>query len=117
MPRQIDFRIQGTSHLSRAPRTPSLAPAQFWRDTNIKEIMTMNEMTIGKCPFGGNRIGGAQGSKPTLEDWWPNRLRVEILHRDGPQANPLPEDFDYAAEFNKLDLDEVKILFAQPVIK
>jgi catalase-peroxidase len=68
----------------------------------------MNEMTIGKCPFGGNRIGGAQGSKPTLEDWWPNRLRVEILHRDGPQANPLPEDFDYAAEFNKLDLDEVK---------
>ena len=65
----------------------------------------MNEMTIGKCPFGGNRIGGAQGSKPTLEDWWPNRLRVEILHRDGPQANPLPEDFDYAAEFNKLDFD------------
>ncbi len=68
----------------------------------------MNEMTSGKCPFGGDRIGGAEGSKPTLSDWWPNRLRVELLHRDGPQANPLPADFNYAAEFEKLNLNEIK---------
>jgi catalase-peroxidase len=68
----------------------------------------MSGMTVGNCPFGGDRIGGAEGSLPTLEDWWPNRLRVELLHRNGPQANPLPADFDYATEFNKLDLNEVK---------
>jgi catalase-peroxidase len=70
--------------------------------------LEMNDMTKGKCPFTGDRIGGAQGSKPTLEDWWPNRLRVEILHRDGRQPSPLPPDFDYSAAFSKLNLAEVK---------
>ena len=34
----------------------------------------------GKCPFGGDRIGGAVGTPPALSDWYPNRLRVELLH-------------------------------------
>lgn len=68
----------------------------------------MNDIAAGKCPFTDDRIGGAQGFKPTLEDWWPNRLRVEILHRDGPQANPLPKGFEYIEEFNKIDYEGVK---------
>ena len=62
----------------------------------------------GKCPFGGDRIGGAVGSPPTLSDWYPNRLKVEFLHQNGPQANPLGEDFDYKAAFETLDLDALK---------
>ena len=62
----------------------------------------------GTCPFMGTRIGGALGDRPTLRDWFPNRLRVELLHRDGPAANPLGERFDYPAAFAALDLDEVK---------
>ena len=62
----------------------------------------------GKCPFMGDRIGGALGDKPTLSDWFPNRLRVELLHRDGPAANALGEDFDYPAAFAALDLGAVK---------
>ncbi len=79
----------------------------------------MNEMTIdktnttsyemkGKCPFGGDRIGGVFGSVPTLETWYPHRLRVELLHQNGLAADPLGPDFDYAAEFNKIDLESLK---------
>jgi catalase-peroxidase len=62
----------------------------------------------GKCPFGGDRIGGADGSPPALSDWYPNRLKVELLHQNGPQANPLGEDFNYAEAFNKIDLEALK---------
>ena len=62
----------------------------------------------GKCPFGGDRIGGALGTPPQLSDWYPDRLKVELLHQNGPQANPLGEDFDYAAAFNAIDLPTLK---------
>ena len=65
------------------------------------------EMT-GKCPFGGDRIGGAEGSSPTLSDWYPNRLRVELLHHNAADANPLGEDFNYAEAFNAIDLEALK---------
>ena len=65
------------------------------------------EMT-GQCPFGGDRIGGAFGSAPTLENWYPERLRVELLHQNGVAADPLGPDFDYAAEFAKIDLEALK---------
>ncbi|MFD1873015.1 catalase/peroxidase HPI [Hymenobacter bucti] len=63
---------------------------------------------LGKCPFGGDRIGGVDGTPPALSDWYPNRLKVEQLHQNGPQANPLGEDFNYAEEFNKIDLEALK---------
>jgi len=66
-----------------------------------------HEMT-GACPFGGDRIGGAMGAPPSLSDWYPNRLKVEFLHQNGPQADPLGEDFDYAAEFNTIDFAALK---------
>ena len=64
--------------------------------------------TEGKCPFRGDRVAGAIGSAPQIDHWWPNRLKVELLHQDPMQGNPLGKDFDYAAEFAKLDLDAVK---------
>ena len=54
-----------------------------------------DDVLEGKCPFGGNTLGGAQTSAPTLADWYPQRLRVEQLHRDGAAANPLSDE-DYA---------------------
>ena len=62
----------------------------------------------GRCPFGGDRVGGALGSPPTLETWYPHRLRVELLHGNGLAADPLGPDFDYAAEFAKLDFAALK---------
>ena len=62
----------------------------------------------GKCPFGGDRIGGAVGTPPALSDWYPNRLKVELLHQNGASANPLGDDFDYAQAFNAIDLEVLK---------
>ncbi|MES1936352.1 catalase/peroxidase HPI [Salinisphaera hydrothermalis] len=62
----------------------------------------------GRCPFAGDSVGGAAGSEPTLQHWWPNRLKVELLHQNPAEANPQDADFDYAEAFEKLDLAEVK---------
>ena len=41
-------------------------------------------------------------------DWWPDQLNLKILHQNAPGANPLGGDFDYAAEFRRLDLEALK---------
>ncbi len=74
-------------------------------DTTTK--VTGRAATQGACPFRGTRVGGAIGSKPTLTDWYPDRLRIELLHQDPVQSNPLA-DVDYTAAFLSLDLDAVK---------
>ncbi|HET9509978.1 MAG TPA: catalase/peroxidase HPI [Sphingomonas sp.] len=66
------------------------------------------DVLAGKCPFGGDRLGGAHTKPPTLQHWYPNRLRVEQLHRNGPRADPLGADFDYKAAFEAIDLDALK---------
>ncbi len=71
--------------------------------TNTSNI----EMT-GKCPFGGDRIGGALGTPPTLENWYPGRLRVELLHQNGLASDPLGADFDYGEAFKNIDYDALK---------
>ena len=49
------------------------------------------------------------GGRPrTNKDWWPDQLDLSVLHANGPQANPLGADFSYAAEFEKLDLAELR---------
>jgi catalase-peroxidase len=41
-------------------------------------------------------------------DWWPNQLRLDILHQHSSKSNPMDEDFSYAKEFQSLDLVAVK---------
>ena len=69
---------------------------------------TQSHEMAGKCPFGGDRIGGASGTPPTLSDWYPNRLKIELLHNNGREANPLFEKFDYPQAFNKIDFAALK---------
>jgi len=56
-----------------------------------------------KCPF-----NHAAGSGARNRDWWPNQLNLRILHQNPPAGDPLGEEFDYAEEFKKLDLESVK---------
>ncbi|EQB13754.1 catalase/hydroperoxidase HPI(I) [Sphingobium quisquiliarum P25] len=44
----------------------------------------------------------------TNRDWWPNQLSLDILHQNGAHASPMGESFDYAREFQSLDLEAVK---------
>ncbi|MEM6785973.1 MAG: catalase/peroxidase HPI [Myxococcota bacterium] len=80
----------------------------FERLEHFVNDSVLKEATTGPCPFRGTRVGGAQGTGPTLDDWWPKRLKVELLHREPPAGNPLGGDFDYAAAFASLDLNQVK---------
>jgi catalase-peroxidase len=57
----------------------------------------------GKCP-----ITGHGAPKVTNRDWWPEQLDLRMLHQNPPAANPMGEGFDYAAEFQSLDLQAVK---------
>jgi len=61
-----------------------------------------------KCPYaamhGSRTTVGAQSNT----DWWPNRLNLRILHQHSAKSNPMGERFNYAEEFNKLDLAALK---------
>jgi len=48
------------------------------------------------------------GKGTSIRDWWPNQLRLDILHQHSSKSNPMGEDFDYAEEFESLDLQAVK---------
>jgi catalase-peroxidase len=61
----------------------------------------MNDIT--KCPY--NHIAGVDR---TNRDWWPNQLRLELLHQHSAKSDPMGEDFDYAKEFNSLDYKALK---------
>ncbi|MXW83937.1 MAG: catalase/peroxidase HPI [Rhodothermaceae bacterium] len=58
------------------------------------------------CPVQGGNHANAR-SYSNL-DWWPNQLNLKILAQNSPQLNPFGADFNYAREFEKLDLDELK---------
>jgi catalase-peroxidase len=55
----------------------------------------------GKCPF----TGGPGGRRN--RDWWPEMLDLQVLHRNSDLSDPMGEDFDYAKEFESLDLNAV----------
>ncbi|MFD9959729.1 catalase/peroxidase HPI [Amycolatopsis sp. NPDC058986] len=49
------------------------------------------------------------GGRPrTNKDWWPNQLDLSVLRAHSPKSNPLGEDFSYAKEFARLDVEELK---------
>jgi len=63
--------------------------------------------TEAKCPVtGGGTWQPIAGT--TNQDWWPNQLNLKLLQLNAPAASPMGEDFDYAKEFNSLDLNAVK---------
>jgi catalase-peroxidase len=44
----------------------------------------------------------------TNQDWWPNQPNLQVLHENSPQSNPMDGDFDYAREFQTLDVEALK---------
>ncbi len=60
----------------------------------------------GGCPVVPGRTHPTMGD--ANRDWWPNRLNLKILAKNPAVANPMGEEFDYAAAFKTLDLAAVK---------
>ncbi|MCU0851487.1 MAG: catalase/peroxidase HPI [Candidatus Thermoplasmatota archaeon] len=48
------------------------------------------------------------GSGTSNRDWWPHQLNLKILHQHSQLSNPMGADFNYAAEFKKLDYNSLK---------
>ena len=59
--------------------------------------------TEAKCP-----LQHAAGGGTSNRDWWPNQLKLELLHQHSSKSDPMSEDFNYAEEFKSLDLAAVK---------
>lgn len=69
---------------------------------------------MARCPITGlgsdDKVPNpAAGNRGTYnKDWWPNQLNLKILSQHSNKVNPLGDDFDYKAEFAKLDYEALK---------
>ncbi len=64
-----------------------------------------------KCPVMGERAatyGNTAAGGMSIGGWWPNQLNLKILHQNSAKGNPMDEEFNYAEEFKKLDMDALK---------
>ena len=60
-------------------------------------------VTESTCPF-----NAAAGVGTTNRDWWPQQLRLDLLHQHSSKSNPMGAEFNYAEAFKRLDLAAVK---------
>lgn len=65
----------------------------------------MDNPKEGKCPV---MHGANTENNTSVTNWWPNGLNLDILHQNDTKTNPLGEDFNYAEEFKKLNLEALK---------
>ncbi|MGB2172059.1 MAG: catalase/peroxidase HPI [Flavobacteriaceae bacterium] len=62
----------------------------------------------GKCPFAPAKQRHTAAAGLSNSDWWPEQLNLKILHQNAAITSPMGKAFDYAKEFNSLDLAAVK---------
>ena len=96
---------------STAAAFPGMTSDLLSRTPKDKEDNMTVPSTAGECPFHPGATPGPQavaGRGMQNRDWWPDQLRLSILHQHSSLSNPMDEKFDYAAEFKKLDLKAVK---------
>ena len=74
-------------------------------EENPIPVAGMSLGNSGKCPV---MHGANTGSDQSVMSWWPKALNLDILHQHDKKTNPLGEEFNYAEEFKKLDLEAVK---------
>ena len=61
--------------------------------------------SAAQCPYTGSKLNKA-GTYNT--DWWPNQLDLTVLRSNSSKSDPMDPDFDYAKEFSKLNIKNVK---------
>ena len=61
-----------------------------------------------KCPVLAPTHRHTAAGVLSNRDWWPNQLKLQILHQNSSLSDPMGDDFNYPEEFSKLDLDALK---------
>lgn len=74
-------------------------------ENNAHSNASYHESDESKCPVPHTQM---RGGGSTNRDWWPNKLNLNILRQHAAKSNPMGEDFNYAEEFESLDLAAVK---------
>jgi catalase-peroxidase len=67
-----------------------------------------NVNSESKCPYLAGTPKQTGGGGTSIQDWWPNLLKTNILRQHSSLSNPMGENFNYAEEFKSLDLAAVK---------
>jgi catalase-peroxidase len=63
-------------------------------------------MSEAQCPYTGKSKMANEGTYN--KDWWPNQLNLKVLQQNPVEADPMDPDFDYASEFEKINLKALK---------
>lgn len=89
----------------KAPNQNDPTQGETIHSQNAENPVPPQGTSSGKCPV---MHGALTGNDKSVMDWWPNALNLDILSQHDSKTNPLGEDFNYAEEFAKLDLEAVK---------
>ena len=68
-------------------------------------MTTESKTSAAQCPYTGSKLN-KEGTYNT--DWWPNHLDLTVLRSHTTASDPMDKDFDYAAEFKKLNIKSVQ---------
>ena len=77
-------------------------------ETNTSNDKSTQANGEAKCPFHRGAVKQSAGAGTRNHDWWPNRLRLNVLRQYSSLSDPMDESFNYAKEFKSLDLAALK---------
>ena len=68
----------------------------------------VGHMSELKCPFSGHVGAVTPSGGTTNQQWWPDQIKVGLLHQHHPASNPLGSGFEYSEAFAGLDYAALK---------
>jgi len=102
----------GRTRTRLTSRTAPVTTSQTFSNVHTKEDPLATEPTESTSESENPAIPAPEpktGGRPrSNRDWWPNQLDLSVLHQHSPKGNPLGETFDYAKEFEGLDVEALK---------
>jgi catalase-peroxidase len=95
-------------HVQGLPLLNLASIVKKWGSVRPQEMRQMNAVAKDaqvkeRCPFGHMAGGGVSN-----RDWWPNQLRIDLLHQHSSKSDPMGADFNYAKAFKSLDYQALK---------
>ncbi len=78
------------------------------KTSRLTATMAVATAALAMSPVAISSAAETAGKNASNHNWWPEKLDLRPLRQHSPASNPLGDDFDYAAEFGKLDLNAVK---------
>lgn len=76
---------------------------------NTSDVWEINDDSpAAQCPYFGGTQHHVAGGGTTNNEWWPNKLRLNVLRQQSKKSDPMDEVFDYRKEFQSLEYNALK---------